>query len=415
MSISSSKQPNPCCVGNAAIDNAIERATAESSKKNIIHGKLGDLKLGPKDWRWLYRRWHGTVLQLTWVPVLVNTAAALIIIWAFRSGLSSLLNWNPAWPQWPHFTTPAPNHPVIMRMAPLHLMWTTCSTLTTFILTFFLTESFAYWRRTLCEARKLQRAICNVALLQSTHAARDPSSGEHTPAARRSLEQTASELRLLQIMFWSHMLETKTLGILQTAEGLSRMEERGLISTSQHAALSATPRERRHDLILQLLAARLVALQRPQDRVAEAEAVAAGGFADVALTPSSYDFERRLDDVTMDLREACHVLTTDKAGRMPLAYVHLVQLLVDTLTCLTAPALYPKIGIISVALTALLTLFYRGLLELSKSFLDAFGLRTPGEQPIEVDVLMSEVNADLRQMATGAHTLPEVAGFRSPT
>ena len=60
-------------------------------------------------------------------------------------------------------------------------------------------------------------------------------------------------------------------------------------------------------------------------------------------------------------------------------------------------------------------IFYRGLLELSKSFLDAFGLRTPGEQPIEVDVLMSEVNADLRQMATGAHTLPEVAGFRSPT
>ena len=34
-----------------------------------------------------------------------------------------------------------------------------------------------------------------------------------------------------------------------------------------------------------------------------------------------------------------------------------------------------------------------GLLELSKSFLDAFGLHTPGEQPIEVDVLMSEVNA----------------------
>ena len=33
------------------------------------------------------------------------------------------------------------------------------------------------------------------------------------------------------------------------------------------------------------------------------------------------------------------------------------------------------------------------MLELSKSFLDAFGLHTPGEQPIEVDVLMSEVNA----------------------
>ena len=28
---------------------------------------------------------------------------------------------------------------------------------------------------------------------------------------------------------------------------------------------------------------------------------------------------------------------------MPLAYLHLVQLLVDSLTALTAPALYPKV------------------------------------------------------------------------
>ena len=66
-------------------------------------------------------------------------------------------------------------------------------------------------------------------------------------------------------------------------------------------------------------------------------------MADVALTPSSYDFERRLDDQTIELRDQCHMLQTDKAGRMPLAYLHLVQLLVDSLTALTAPALYPKV------------------------------------------------------------------------
>ena len=46
-------------------------------------------------------------------------------------------NHNPQslWPQWAHFTTPAPTHPVIMRMAPLYLMWTTLSTLTTFVRT----------------------------------------------------------------------------------------------------------------------------------------------------------------------------------------------------------------------------------------------------------------------------------------
>eukprot|EP00964_Phaeocystis_antarctica_P124758 scaffold88386_cov57-Phaeocystis_antarctica.AAC.1 len=34
--------------------------------------------------------------------------------------------------------------------------------------------------------------------------------------------------------------------------------------------------------------------QMPQDKAAEKEAEARGGAADVALTPSSYDFERRL-------------------------------------------------------------------------------------------------------------------------
>ena len=42
---------------------------------------------------------------------------------------------------------------------------------------------------------------------------------------------------------------------------------------------------------------------------------------------------------------------------MPLAYVHLVQLLVDSLMVFTAPALYPKVGILSVGLTMVLTCF----------------------------------------------------------
>ena len=117
----SARHPNPCCTSRSTIDRAIDRATAESSKKNIINGHLGELKLGASDWMWIYQRWHGTVLKLTWVPALVNTAVALLIIWFFRSGsgsgigigiATSTLNWNPAWPQWAHFTTPAPTHPV---------------------------------------------------------------------------------------------------------------------------------------------------------------------------------------------------------------------------------------------------------------------------------------------------------------
>lgn len=154
-------------------------------------------------------------------------------------------------------------------------------------------------------------------MLQASHAARDPATGEHTPAARRALERTASELRLLQIMFWAHMCNKKTLGVLQTEEGLLRLEERQVLSAAQREGLSAAPPGRRHDLVLQWLSSRLVALQRPQDKVAERAAEARGGAADVALNPSSYDFERRFDDQCIELREQCHMLQTDKVGPQP--------------------------------------------------------------------------------------------------
>eukprot|EP00967_Tisochrysis_lutea_P031471 scaffold37112_cov35-Tisochrysis_lutea.AAC.3 len=95
------------------------------------------------------------------------------------------------------------------------------------------------------------------------------------------------------------------------------------------------------------------------------------------------------------------------AARMPLSYVHFTHFLVDSLLLLAPFALYPKTGAFSIFLTGMLdipsalvaredalpsaqrlvvitpttdaiwigvmTLFYRGLLELSKSFLDPFG------------------------------------------
>ena len=36
--------------------------------------------------------------------------------------------------------------------------------------------------------------------------------------------------------------------------------------------------------------------------------------------------------------------------------------------------MHPKLGFFSVVLVALMTIFYRGLFELSKSFLDPFGI-----------------------------------------
>lgn len=58
---------------------------------------------------------------------------------------------------------------------------------------------------------------------------------------------------------------------------------------------------------------------------------------------------------------------TDKVdGRMPLAYVNLVQVLVDTFV-ITAPlALYSRLGDYSVIAVGTLTIFYTGLTNLAK-------------------------------------------------
>ena len=75
----------------------------------------------------------------------------------------------------------------------------------------------------------------------------------------------------------------------------------------------------------------------------------------------------------LGLRSRCNSISDEMAARMPMAYVHLVHLLVDSLLLLSPFALYPKVGWVIVPLSGLLTLFFRGLLELSKSFLDPFG------------------------------------------
>lgn len=77
---------------------------------------------------------------------------------------------------------------------------------------------------------------------------------------------------------------------------------------------------------------------------------------------------------------------------MPLAYVQLVQILVDSLVWLSPISLYSGLGSLSIPLVGLLTLFFKGLLELSKSFLDPFGVEGYPGQNIRVDVLVSELN-----------------------
>ena len=110
-----------------------------------------------------------------------------------------------------------------------------------------------------------------------------------------------------------------------------------------------------------------------------------------------------LQQLTM-LRASMFDIDDFRAGRMPLAYVQLVQVLVDSLIMLAPFALYPELGTLSIPLSGLLALFFRGLLALSKSFLDPFGVEGFDDQNMKVDVLVSELNfgASKRWLEAGA-------------
>merc|ERR1719491_594524 len=117
-------------------------------------------------------------------------------------------------------------------------------------------------------------------------------------------------------------------------------------------------------------------------------------------------FEENLLRQLATLRASLFDIDDYRAGRMPLAYVQLVQVMVDSLMMLAPFALYAELGSLSIPLVGLLALFFRGLLKLSKSFLDPFGVEGFIEQNIRVDVLVSELNFGAAQRWVRAGELP---------
>jgi predicted membrane chloride channel (bestrophin family) len=96
------------------------------------------------------------------------------------------------------------------------------------------------------------------------------------------------------------------------------------------------------------------------------------------------------------------------AGRMPLAYTHLVQILVDSLLFCAPFALYAELGEFSIVSVGILTLFYSGLLDLSKVLLDPLDNEDycQGSIKIDLSVLIRETNAASNRWRIGAETLP---------
>jgi len=94
--------------------------------------------------------------------------------------------------------------------------------------------------------------------------------------------------------------------------------------------------------------------------------------------------------------------------RVPLSYLHLVTLMVDFTLLLTPFACLAEMGNLSPLATFVVTIFFQGLLDLSKLFIDPFNNENGpchGDS-LNVDVLIQETTRSSTGYFKSVETLP---------
>ena len=307
---------------------------------------------------WIWKQWQGTVLQQTWKPAafmsIISLALVLFMEFARKDGTH----------KWSIFEVPDPADQWVARLKGFTTMWGYLLTMATFTNSFFLSQAYGFWLATKGNVRKVQGRLNDMGMLVATHARRLRATGKYTPEALELLETIARQVRLYHMLYWASQVRPArgdkgvSYRVLRTEQGLQNLLKRGALTQREYELLVDNPRlseTGRHHAVLEWIVARVLD--------ANGSGELRGGVA----------MESRFLEEACKLRAVCASIDDDAVARMPLSYVHLVQLLVDTLVVLAPFALYPKLGVLTVLLSCILVIFYRGFLQLSKSLLDPFG------------------------------------------
>ena len=101
-------------------------------------------------------------------------------------------------------------------------------------------------------------------------------------------------------------------------------------------------------------------------------------------------------------------MSDETSTRMPLAYTHFVQVLVDAFVFLAPVALYSTLGDMSLVCVGIITLFYTGLLNLAKIFLDPLDNENFSGNSFDMDigVLVRESNEGSTRWKNAGARLP---------
>lgn len=147
---------------------------------------------------WLWTRWTGTVLAMTYIPVLFNISVGILINWYVHSHTAA---------NWSFFSVPPADDPIILRLEGLKTLWEYQLTLCTFILAFFTSQAYSYWRSVYFTTRAIQGRINDICLIITTNAERKkritPDGKEMSDYSDRAKELVATCTRLIRV---SHTL-----------------------------------------------------------------------------------------------------------------------------------------------------------------------------------------------------------------
>jgi hypothetical protein len=205
---------------------------------------------------------------------------------------------------------PKDSHPVFKRLKVFDKLWQYMMTLATFTLTFFFNEAYRFWREFYNIGRAIQGRLNDLSLLLATHAARSEDGG-YTPEAQSLLEDVGSYLRAFHILLWASC--TRRFRVLLTDRGLKRMVQSGFLTQRAKETLDSLdlPSTQKYNACLEWAVIRFGNARR--DKIV----FGGEGLEEVFL------------EKACALRATVVSLTDKMDGRMPLAYGHLVQIMVD--------------------------------------------------------------------------------------
>jgi hypothetical protein len=276
-------------------------------------------------------------------------------------------------------------------------LWGQLLSVTTFTLTFFVNQSYALWKKCTELSRRLQGRLHDIGMNMATHAKRQipenpkqPST--YTPESRQILELMSRYIRMFNLLTYASF--TRSHRPILTPIGMRRLVDRGLLTAQEREALveANIPPTQRHSALLMWMIRLFV------------EGRASGHIL------GGHGFEQHTLDKFHIIRAQYGAIGDELQGRMPLAYTHIVQVLVDLILWMY-PVMAFSTGMspfLVIAGTGLLTISYQGLLDLAKQFLDPYDNETygKGEDPLSVDTLIAETNAGSVRWLYGFEEMP---------